>query len=293
MEHVADKYFFHYTTREAGFAHIVPSGKLRFSRYQDMRDPLENKGWRFVGGAWGAPSSDDEQAQALAYFQFDTLANEIRERSFLLSMTIDTTPENSGEVEPFCRGWARARMWEQYAENHAGLCLVFDREALTANITNSLQAQGFAAPYHRPVIYEGDWMLKPSLNLNTLSGSVTPAIVSGYIEDNHDTLFFHKALDWESEREYRFSTTSSEEDDLYVEFGEALAAVIVGEKFPVWQRPAAIELCARTGIEAKRLDWTMGAPVLAELRPIHTRRDEIREVISNTRHPGPPRAEAP
>lgn len=293
MDPAPGKYFFHYTTSEAGFGHILPSGRLRFSRYQEMRDPLENKGWQFLGGAWGSPSPDDEREQNVAYFQFNRIANEIRERSFLLSMTIDATPEASGEAEPFCRGWARARMWEQYAENHTGLCLVFDSEALIASITASLQAQGFAPPYHQPVNYEGNGMLKPSLDLNQLAGNVTPAVVSSYIEDNHDPLFFHKALDWETEREYRFSTTSSEQDDLYVEFGDALAGVIVGEKFPVWQRPAAIERCRVAGAEAKRLDWTMGAPVQADLRPIQDRRDEIRENIADGRRSGPPSAEPP
>jgi hypothetical protein len=33
----------HYTTADAAFGHIVPSGELRMSPYARMRDPLENR----------------------------------------------------------------------------------------------------------------------------------------------------------------------------------------------------------------------------------------------------------
>lgn len=285
--------FFHYTTREGAFEHIMPTGRLRFSRYLDMRDPLENKLWRFIGGAWGEKPRAEQDRQLAGYFEFDHLANQIRERSFLLSMTIDASPEESGEDEPFCRGWARARMWEQYAENHAGVCLVFNRARLIKSVVASLQDQGFAAPYHREVVYEGSGMRKPALDLNALADKVTPEEVREYVEANHDVLFFHKALDWETEREYRFSTTSSDSQHLFVDFGQALTAIIVGESFPVWQRPAAIGACEGADVLPKRLDWTNGWPALRELLPIRTRRDEIREIITDSRGAGPPAANPP
>jgi len=43
------KYFFHYTTRDRAFQDILPSGKLKFSSLNEMRDPLENKRWLFLG----------------------------------------------------------------------------------------------------------------------------------------------------------------------------------------------------------------------------------------------------
>jgi len=42
------KYFFHYTTRDRAFQDILPSGKLKFSSLNEMRDPLENKRWLFL-----------------------------------------------------------------------------------------------------------------------------------------------------------------------------------------------------------------------------------------------------
>src|SRR4051812_21255759 len=41
----------------------------------------------------------------------------------------DCVPE-----DPFGRGYALASMWELYAQKHAGVCLVFDRERLVTNL---------------------------------------------------------------------------------------------------------------------------------------------------------------
>ena len=46
-------YFFHYTTRDAAFGHILPTRKLRMSPYSAMRDPLEKQEvavpWQLLG----------------------------------------------------------------------------------------------------------------------------------------------------------------------------------------------------------------------------------------------------
>jgi Protein of unknown function (DUF2971) len=157
-----DKYFFHYTTREAAFGGILPSRHLRFSPYGDMRDPLENQQWRFTFSGRGARDDAAVIADVEQQTELERRANEeTRARSHLLSLTIDAEPRPDGEREPFCFGWARARMWEQYAERYSGVCLVFDRELLTQRFTEALEGGEVAGTYHRPVIYDGAGMQKP------------------------------------------------------------------------------------------------------------------------------------
>jgi hypothetical protein len=48
----------------------------------------------------------------------------VHRQTFLLSFSMD------GGKLPSERGYGRARMWEQYAERRAGVCLCFDREKL-------------------------------------------------------------------------------------------------------------------------------------------------------------------
>jgi hypothetical protein len=128
MDETPGSLFFHYTTREAAFEHILPRRSLAFSPYSTMRDPLENRRWGFAGSMRGESGPEHERA----YLLFHRHANEIRDSAKLLSLAIDADHEDDDgdDAEQFARGWSRARMWEQYAENHAGVCLVFSRDVL-------------------------------------------------------------------------------------------------------------------------------------------------------------------
>lgn len=47
---------------------------------------------------------------------------------------------------------------------------------------------------------------------------------------------------------------------------DALVGIVVGERFPDWERPAAIEAGRKVGIEPLIMDWTMGRPVSTTLK---------------------------
>jgi hypothetical protein len=269
-----EDFFFHYTTRDAAFGGILPSGKLRMSRYSTMRDPLENKDWRWGGSYWVEPDRDEDegaQEHLTALYDFIDAADKVKASARLLSLTIDAPKEDfdseSFDSEAFSRGWARARMWEQYAEAHAGVCLLFEREELTTRVRESLLAQDLPPPYHRPVEYTpGGTASGRTLDLGSIAGKVTTQLVADYIENNHDDLFFLKSDDWRTEFEYRFVVTAFEDSDVSVEYGSALRAVIVGERFPDWQLPSAIESCKEADADPMRLDWSMGRPLPVDLR---------------------------
>jgi hypothetical protein len=140
------KCFFHYTTREAAFEHILPSGKLRLSSLDEMRDPLENKapGYQTDVKVRRGKSSAVQDFRTFASFGY--IADEIRASARLLALTVDADgyPPEPPEAAEFARGWSRARMWEHYAEKHAGVCLIFDRNGLTEAVTRSLRDQGLS-----------------------------------------------------------------------------------------------------------------------------------------------------
>lgn len=263
MDYPPGQCFFHYTTRDAAFGQILPARQLRFSTYERMRDPLENRDWRFTG-AWFVDPTETPNSAEKAFFTFNHYAQEIRHKARLLAMTVDAP--GATEIDHFARGWARARMWEHYAEKHAGVCLVFDRQRLISNLSRSVREQCEVSPYHRPVEYTETGTADLTLNLGSPDEFSTAAKVARYIEDHNDELFFLKTLDWETEFEYRFVTTTESDDDLFVDYGDALEAVIVGEKFPHWERPAAIEACNNAAAEALRLDWSMHRPIPAKLK---------------------------
>jgi Protein of unknown function (DUF2971) len=150
-------------------------------------------------------------------------------------------------------------MWDQYGEKHTGVCLLFEQRALEENVIGSLLDQGLAPPYHKRIRYTSRGPTEALMRFPPLTRT-DPHAVSRYVEEHNDDLFFLKTRDWESEFEYRFVVTAPGEDYVYVDYGHALEAVIVGERFPRWQRPRAIAICQVADADAARISWRTGAP---------------------------------
>lgn len=267
MEYEPHTYFCHYTTRQAAFEHILPDRHLRMWPYDRVNDPLENQPWRFVGGSYRGESHPDDQQDFQAYLRFTAHAHEIWGSAKLLALTVDA-PDGAGyrgRAGAFGRGWARARMWDQYAERHAGVCLLFDRSKLEAAITEGLSSQGLASPYHRAIEYSDESSVRPLVDLMASPAEVSAAGVREFVETHKDELFFLKRTDWQTEFEYRFVVTAPDCAFVSIDYGDALRALIVGNAFPTWQRAGAIELCERRGADARRINWSWSRPVLLSL----------------------------
>jgi hypothetical protein len=131
----------HCTTAEAAFQHIIPTGFLRMSAYSAMRDPLENRELH-ISAASSAPPEESEADNTLMTVVKDGI-DRVRDATRLLSFTIDATEGYTMPADlPFIRAWARARMWEQYGDNHAGVCIALNRERAVAHIRDHLRGQG-------------------------------------------------------------------------------------------------------------------------------------------------------
>jgi hypothetical protein len=126
----------HYTKSATAFEHILPTKQLRMSPYHRMRDPTENKDLILSGRGW----REQPDARA-AWVGALRGVKRIRDGMRLLSLTHDDAAPN--DVEPtFACCWARPRTWEQYADEHRGVCLVFRRETLIGTLRSELNAQG-------------------------------------------------------------------------------------------------------------------------------------------------------
>ncbi len=259
------KYFFHYTTRDNAFGGILAEGELRLSTYGKMRDPLEAQPWRFTFGGYGPRPEDDEAlaTEVAEYQDFERKVNEgVRDHSHLLSLTIDAEPSDAGEQEPFCRGWARARMWEQYAENHKGVCLIFDRGSLVTAMSRSVPG---LVVYRGAVAYDGRGLMKPTVDRNVLKERGYARYAAEYIDDNNRSLFFTKTRDWATEHEYRFVVIGEGDSPISINYGDSLEAVIAGERLPEWEQPAVVAACKEAGARALRVRWESWRPGLGDL----------------------------
>lgn len=261
MNYDRGRLFYHYTTRSAAFEGILPSGELRFSQYSRMRDPLENKRPRPIGHyAIGSASDLDGLAAANEGFgEFDAAVARAWEATRLLAVTLDAEDGYEGDAEPFGRGWARARMWEQYAERHRGVCLLFDRTKLRETILRSLDGQGLADACDKAVRYTPAGPRLSEVDMPTLNHGDDDR-VRDYIEANRETLFFIKTLDWEAEHEHRFVVTGPSHGHVAVRYDTSLVGVVLGELFPPCEVANAIAACEAAHVNVAQMVWTCRPP---------------------------------
>jgi hypothetical protein len=249
------QYAYHYTTSGAAFEHILPSRELRFSSLARLRDPVENKDWvqaLWTSAAW--PTKDVKRLQ--------DLARRVLDETKVLSFTLDAP---QGESPVHARGYARPRMWEQYAENHAGACLVFDCELLAETLTSALA--GFEDTIAQEISYS-DVPLPEHGAAHTLVAANLAEAGEGDIEqgmrmhlrDHAPELFFRKLKDWTTEHECRYLILGDNSPGRSISYGDALRAVIVGERFPPWQILGAANVCSAADAELRQIQWGASPP---------------------------------
>ena len=252
------EFFFHYTKADTAFGAIVPNQTIRLSPYERMSDPFESKEW-LMAGAGGVPDEKDTLNDQLS--EQSALINRAKKATKVLSLSVDAEGYY-GENELFGRGHARASMWQMYAENHAGVCLAFDRKMLIQELTSQLEASG--RPFHEEVRYPkgGISEVDPGAELFLIEpGEDAEAAVARHIEAHYQALFFTKLADWQSEWEYRFIVLGKGSDYLLCST-KSLRAVMLGERFPPWQGESARKLCEDLDVPLHHVQWENWRPLL-------------------------------
>jgi hypothetical protein len=253
------QFVYHYTTRAAAFEHILPSGQLRLSSLRRLRDPVENKDWvqgRFTSVSWS------QEDVALFFAATDRVLDDTE----IVSFTLDASED--GESPGYSRGYARPRMWEQYAENHAGACLVFDRNRLDEWLQAGLPER--KPPVVDEVVYsnsplsghEAARMLDARRLIEAGNEEDLELGLKRHIEAHAKELFFRKLEDWSTEREYRYVVFDKHRAETLILYGNALHTVIVGENFPKWQISGAAEVCSKAGAKLRQIKWGAFPPEL-------------------------------
>ena len=252
----------HYTSASVMFEHILPTGELRFSPYRVMRDPVENKdilpsiSWR------GDPPKTDEAIEDVY-----ELLKAARDRMRLLSLTRDA--DGPAEYAAFNCCWARPRMWEQYGDVHRGVCLLFNRAALEQAIREAWPREQI---YMRDVDYTREGIaasaVRSLVDSRMFEDRERPQVIVEYVQTHHEALFFLKSDDFATEYEYRVVLATGDDDYTFVDYGDALMGIVLGERFPEWQRPAARAICSELPVHLGRMHWENGRPhVLRALAP--------------------------
>jgi Protein of unknown function (DUF2971) len=260
----------HYTSAQIAFEHVLPESRIRLSPYRRMRDPAENKDIVPGTGDYGIDADTfDESVRAMI--------GEIkarRDRCRLLSLTHNDASARA----TFGCCWARPRLWEQYADKHRGVCLLFDAEHLTRAMQVTFSAHQIQS-WFREVVYTEAGIAGSTLRYlsdpRIFDAAQRADAVTEFIERNTADFFFLKTDDFKTEHEYRIVIMAGDEPDAsapgspvsfegeyaYVEYGDALVAVVVGERFPNWQLLGANRACERANALLGKVGWENRRPI--------------------------------
>jgi len=226
-------------------------------------DPLEFKDIRFALIGSGLPDNRIDSK----YLQTDLEINRLmKEQTRIACFTADSDEIESARIDILRRGFARSRMWSQYAEGHFGVCLVFSKKELRQRIS-ALKENVEDRLFEGSVDYKD--FSREAINARTFNGdklektSITE-FIAGHLDEHYTALFLEKAQDYRDENEYRFVFFNSVPGFVYVPIDDCLKAVIVGVRFPEVYRDLIIEQSYRLHAEYRSLQWHNGRPYLSD-----------------------------
>lgn len=255
------EHLYHYTAA-AKLAMILHSGRLRLGPYAGTRDPRENLQWH---SSYSAPEDARERWPDWDMFAMSAqIDEEIRHRAKLTCLTLDRRSDDP-QADMFARGYGRARMWEQYADEHRGAVLVFDRAALDEAVRSRLSGKG--PLFSGPVQYrdhEWDHSMALSFDLEQLmepDGMATA--VEAVVTRHHRSLFFGKNCDWATEQEYRYVVLT---DAPYeeVDIRNSVVGLVLGMYYPEHEESVLryrLEQVGLSDIPLMKMNWFNGLPI--------------------------------
>jgi hypothetical protein len=167
----------------------------------------------------------------------------------------------------FRRGFAHSRMWAQYAGNHDGVCLVFNKKQLNHRIAGELGQK--AIIYHGPVVYRDERYAEDVRAFSLLYDEIISLGMNQYLNkhvaEHHPALFFRKGKNWESEWEYRWVLRGSDALDEFVSIEDSLCGICLGADFPSVYEPLVISACMEYKVRVYRVVWNNGFPMFLPL----------------------------
>lgn len=262
-----DTLLYHYTSLSSA-CKILESGSLRLSNLTNTNDPLEFLSPENFGfSAWG--NIDWKKVFHELRLSGQKRRNYVRMLCFCKDLFCTPRDWKNEKNQDFSdnllfKGWARSRMWAQYADNHSGVCLVFDKEEFQKSF-NALANKDIEILSDRSINYTNYLTELETSMENINSGRKTVDDYSNfYLEDDKQKFLFQKCQDYRDENEYRFCLINralkSPDEAMFVNYGASLKAVILGQRFSY-----ILKLILSKEIEQFRIDWDFGRTDLISL----------------------------
>ena len=207
-------FLYHYTKFDSAIK-ILASGNLFMCSLEKQNDP-----WEFL--------TRDDTGVVNNGGSFEKTAQDLRDHDHAIEERKNYVRQASFSVDIEKRhGWNLTRMWAQYADNHAGVCLIFDYKQLCDDF-NAMFAGEETPHFERPIKYVSLY------ELDLLEDKYWEPTAT-FLNDNYIDLLFTKHDDYEHEQEYRFlavnNSLKTSDENLYLPIKNSFCGLITGKRF--------------------------------------------------------------
>jgi hypothetical protein len=244
-----DRYVYHYTRWER-LLDIAHNG-FRLGPLAYMNDPRESKNWYLGHTTFGNREPIDS---SILWKEAMDYRRQVKVASFSRDI-----PGYTREEIRFRSGYARPRMWAQYAGNHTGVCIVINRDGLDHAIRSQLGGRENSWFVSGPVEYVDQPVQDPStqsVQVSEVDSRSIADLVRDYFYEHRERIFFVKHSDWRDEAEYRWVFYDPDEmhkeqrgpREAFVNINGHVAALVLGADFSDSRLPVAQSFAEALGM---------------------------------------------
>lgn len=255
-----ERYVYHYTKLATARDFILKYRNLRLGTFAKTNDPRESKDWRF----------DLSSRKGIDFDHYDSnktskwLSAALKYKTRLLCFSLDRAPLTGDHLQDvFNRGLAKPRMWAQYGDTHAGVCLVLDLAKLVEAVKATYQG---AIHMCGPVQYKDQSFIRSldlhefMIDVDQLEALGPSGYVGAHLKAHYKALFFSKLMDWRDELEWRVVVFANTDEDLFLPIEGALVGVIHGASASRENSESLFQVTDSWNVEHMGLIWNNSAP---------------------------------
>jgi hypothetical protein len=225
-------WLFHYTSL-ASAAAIALTGQLFLSPLSVLNDPQEATAGpisTMTGGTGGVPPKSVATHERIG---FELLLESLRDTVRVACLTRDADAGNPGTAARMdARGYARPRIWTQYGDKHAGVCLVLDRAAMEVAVKHQFGSRVRSEPVTYVAGFDTALHAAETVDFDNPDPK-------RHFQDHVLASLFNKNADWEGEREHRIVVWGHSDPVCAVPIVSAVVGLVLGLSFPAHQIPVA------------------------------------------------------
>lgn len=245
-------YLYHYTKFEIAKI-ILDSMKLKFNNYGNSNDPYETKELVFSIFQKEKRLDFDLFMKPIEYNKKIEILNNYK----VLCFCRDKKPLLKGKL--INKSCTLLRMWAQYAENHKGICLIFDKFSLFKAMSKSYNKKFYCFDVEYVDLFEIN-AYEHRIGISTIildsKENNIVEVVKNNINKYPQEMFFTKDKDWENEREFRYILIGEEKKDYYINILSSIRGVILGKNVSSEHIKIIHNICCENNIYIARLNFT-------------------------------------